>query len=119
MLTHLFATIITIAFGAVTGLAELRAADVQRPATLLFCFACLLGAAYPDGAWRRALMLGLSVPLAQWVASVAGEPLPFALPDYAAGFLALLPAAAGTMLGVALRRAYAAHHATHRDEPRI
>ena len=119
MLTHLLATLATIAFGAVTGIAELRAADVQRPALLLFCFACLLGAAYPDGAWRRALLLGLSVPLAQWVASLTGEPLPFALPDYAAGFLALVPAAAGTLLGVGVRRAYAAHHAPHRDDPRL
>lgn len=113
MLTHLFATLIAITFGALTGLAEVRAHDVQGPAVMLFCFAALVGAAYPDGAWRRALVLGLSVPLAQAISQATGRALPYALPDLAVSSLALLPAFAGTYLGVALRRLYVAQHEKH------
>ena len=72
MLSNLAATLAVIAFGTLTGmsgLAELHTQEVQGMGVLLFMFACLVGAAFPDGAWRRALMLGFSVPFAHWVVS--------------------------------------------------
>ena len=112
MLSNLAATLAVIAFGTLTGmsgLAELHSQEVQGMAVLLFMFACVVGAAFPDGAWRRALMLGFSVPLAQWVSQKTGQALPYPMPDQATAFLAIVPALVGTWLGVGLRRAYGAH----------
>ena len=116
MLSNLAATLAVIAFGTLTGLsnlAELHSQEVQGMAMMLFMFACLVGAAFPDGAWRRALMLGLSVPFAHWVSLKTGQSLPYAMPDTATAFLAVVPAFIGTYLGVGLRRAYGAHEEKH------
>jgi hypothetical protein len=116
MLSNLAATLAVIAFGTLTGmsgLAELHSQEVQGMAVLLFTFACLVGAAFPDGAWRRALMLGFSVPLAQWVSQKTGQALPYPMPDLGTAFLAIVPAMVGTWVGVGLRRAYGAHEEKH------
>src|SRR5215213_7620155 len=89
--------------GTLTGLTDLRAEQMQPAALTLATFGCMLGAAYPDGAWRRALVLGLSVPLAQVISSVTGVVLPYPAPRLGEAFLALIPAFVGTYLGVGLR----------------
>ena len=109
MLTNLAATLAVIAFGTLAGVAELQTHEVQGMAVMLFMFACLVGAAFPDGAWRRALVLGLSVPIAHWLSHATGRALPYPMPDLATASLALVPAFVGTWLGVALRRAWAMH----------
>ena len=116
MLTNFAATLAVIAFGTLTGmsgLAELHSVEVQGMAVLLFMFACLVGAAFPDGAWRRALMLGLSVPFAHWVSLRTGQVLPYPMPDQTTAFFAVVPAFVGTWVGVGLRRAYGAHEEKH------
>lgn len=113
MLTSFAATLAAITFGTVTGMAELQMQEVQGVAIMIFMFACLVGAAFPDGAWRRALALGLSVPLAHWVSHKTGQPLPYPLPDLTTAFLAVVPAFVGTYLGVGLRRAYGEHQEKH------
>lgn len=113
MLTSVTATLVAVLVGTLAGLAPIRAEDVQAPATLVFSFALLLGAAYPDGAWRRALVLGLSVPLAHGISHYTGRPLPYELPDLTIAFLALVPAFAGTLVGVGARRAYVAQQEKH------
>ena len=113
MLTHLAATLAAVMFGTITGMAELQSQQVQGVAIMIFMFACLVGAAFPEGAWRRALALGLSVPFAHWVSHQTGQPLPYPLPDLATAFLAVVPAFVGTYLGVGLRRAYGDHQEKH------
>ena len=116
MLSNLVATFAVIAFGTLTGMngfAELHSQEVQGMAALLFMFACVVGAAFPDGAWRRALMLGLSVPFAQWVSVKTGQALPYPMPDLSTAFLAVVPAFMGTWLGVGLRRMYGTHEEKH------
>ena len=99
--------------GALTGLIEMRAEQMQPAALSLATFACMLGAAYPDGAWRRALMLGLTVPLAQIISTATGVALPYPLPRLAEAFLAVIPALVGTYLGVGLRRLVDAQQQKH------
>jgi hypothetical protein len=98
-----------------TGYAGANVAEIQLPAFLLMSLACLLGAVYPNGAWRRALMLGLSVPLAHVVARVTGAALPSPMEhqDQMTAFLALVPAFVGTYLGVGMRRLWMAQHKEH------
>ncbi len=106
MLTKLILWV-TLAVGAVSGVGDARFAEVRVPA-LIFCVGWLLGAAQPQGAWRRALVLGLSLPLAHAVSRATGSPLPYPTPGLATSFLALVPAFAGTYAGVASRRRWAA-----------
>ena len=89
--------------GALTGLLEMRAEQMQSVALTIATFGFMLGAAYPDGAWRRALMLGLSVPFAQLISTATGVALPYPVPPFVEAFLALVPAFIGTYVGVALR----------------
>jgi hypothetical protein len=91
-------------FGTLTGLTGMRAEQMQPAALTLATFACMLGAAYPDGAWRRALMLGLSVPLAQLISTATGVALPYPAMRLVEACLALVPAFVGTYVGVGLRR---------------
>jgi len=112
MVTNLAATLAAIAFGTLAGMRgfpELHTQEVQGMAIMIFMFACLTGAAFPEGAWRRALVLGLTVPFAYWVSHKTGQALPYPLPDLATSFLAVVPAFVGTYLGVGLRRAYGAN----------
>jgi hypothetical protein len=88
----------------------MRVGDVRSSAVplvgALFGAGWLLGAAQPDGAWRRALVLGLSVPLAHAAAAATHTLLPFATPSFMVACLALVPAGLGSWAGVAARRAW-------------
>jgi hypothetical protein len=105
--------LLTVFLGTLTGYVDLRVSDVQLPAFLLMSFACLLGAMHPNGAWRRALMLGLSVPLAHVIARVTGTTLPYTMESGASTFLALIPAFLGSYLGVGMRRLWVAQQKEH------
>jgi hypothetical protein len=110
MLTNSVLALVTVAFGTLVGIPDLSAANVQPAALLILSFGAVLGVAYPDGAWRRAVMLGLSVPLAHVVAQVTGTVLPYPVPHLADTFLALVPAFVGTFVGVGVRRLVAPAH---------
>jgi hypothetical protein len=107
MLTKAVLMLVTIALGTLVGYTDLRAEEVQPAVLMIVSFGAVLGAAYPDGAWRRALMLGLSVPLAHLVSHYTGRVLPYPVPRFADTFLALIPAFVGSYIGVALRRVVA------------
>lgn len=107
MLTKALLVVVTIALGTLVGYTDLRAEEVQPAALMLATFGAVLGGAYPEGAWRRALMLGLSVPVAHLVSQYTGRVLPYPVPHFADTFLALIPAFVGTYLGVGLRRVVA------------
>ncbi|HET7459485.1 MAG TPA: hypothetical protein VFJ74_17675 [Gemmatimonadaceae bacterium] len=114
MLTKAVLFLVTIALGTLVGFSDLRMEEVQPVALMLLSFGLVLGAAYPEGAWRRALMLGLSVPLAHLVSQYTGRVLPYPVPSFAAGFVALIPAFVGSYIGVGLRRVVA----PPREQPR-
>ena len=107
MLTKAVLVLVTLAVGTLVGYPDLRAEEMQPAVLMIVSFGAVLGAAYPDGAWRRALMLGLSVPLAQLVSRYTGHVLPYPVPRFADTFLALIPAFVGSYIGVALRRVVA------------
>ena len=115
MLIKTVLVLLTLAFGSLVGYTDLRAEEVQPAVLLIGSFAALLGAAYPDGAWRRGLLLGLSVPLAHVVSQLTGTVLPYPLPSFADTFLALIPALVGSYVGVGLRRLVAP---AQKEQPR-
>ena len=101
MMTGITTLTAIIAAGA---FADVRVAEVQGPGAILFGAGYVLGAAHPDGAWRRALALGLAMPLAHVVARLTGTALPYQVDDFAITLLGLVPSFVGTLLGVASRR---------------
>lgn len=114
MLTKSVLLLLTVAFGTLIGYSDLRAEEME-PAAMLLSFAVLLGAAYPESAWRRGLLLGLSVPVAHVISILTGTVLPYPVPGFVDGFLALIPAMVGTYLGVGLRRIVAP---VQKEQPR-
>jgi hypothetical protein len=115
MLIKTVLLLVTVALGSLVGYTDIRAEEMQPAVLLLLSFAALLGAAFPDGAWRRGLLLGLSVPVAHVVSQLTGTVLPYPLPRFADTFLALIPAMIGSYLGVGLRRLVAP---VHKEQPR-
>ena len=115
MLTKSVLLLLTVAFGSLVGYTDVRAQEVQPAGLLILSFATLLGAAFPDGAWRRGLLLGLSVPVAHVLSQLTGTVLPYPVPHFADTFLALIPAMVGSYLGVGLRRIVAP---VHKEQPR-
>ena len=107
MLTKAVLVLVTVALGTAVGYTDLRAEEIQPAVLMIVSFGAVLGAAYPEGAWRRALMLGLSVPLAHLVSHYTGHVLPYPMPRFADTFLALIPAFVGSYIGVGLRRVVA------------
>ncbi len=96
--------LLTVVAGVFVGVADLRSPEVQGPVAILFAAAFFLAAWHPDGAWRRGLMLGLSVPLAHLVAHFSGRVLPYTVENPATTLLAIIPAMLGTMAGMAVSR---------------
>ncbi len=103
-MTGTLALLLTVVTGVFVGVADLRSPEVQGPVAVLFAAAFFLAAWHPDGAWRRGLMLGLSVPLAHLVAQLTGRVLPYTVEHPASTLLALIPAMLGTMVGMAVSR---------------
>jgi hypothetical protein len=68
--------------------------------------ACLLTAVIaPAGAVLRAIVAALSVPLVYFIATLLDLTIPYPpTPHYAVTVVALVPALAGTLIGLALRR---------------
>jgi hypothetical protein len=103
-MTGTLALLLTVAAGVVAGVTDLRSPDVQGPVGVLFAAAFLLAAWHPEGARRRGLMLGLSVPLAHLVARFTGHALPYTVEPPVSTLLAIVPAMLGTMVGVGVSR---------------
>ena len=103
-MTGMLAMLLTVAAGVVVGVTDLRTADVQGPVAVLFSAGFVLAAWHPDGAWRRGLMLGASVPFAHLVAQVTHHPLPYTVDHPASTMLAFVPAMLGTGVGMLVSR---------------
>jgi len=103
-MTGTLALLLTMVAGVVAGVTDLRSTEVQGSVGVLFAAAFFLAAWHPDGAWRRGLMLGMSVPLAHLVSQVTGQALPYTVEHPVATLLAVVPAMLGSMVGVAVSR---------------
>ena len=103
-MTGSLALLLSVATGMLVGVTDLRTESMQGPGGVLFAAAFFLAAWHPDGAWRRGLMLGLSVPLAEIVSQVTGRALPYTVENPYATLLAIVPAMHGTMVGMAEAR---------------
>ena len=103
-MTAVLAMLVTVAAGVVVGVTDLRSIDVQGPVAVLFSAGFILAAWHPDGAWRRGLMLGASVPLAHIVARLAHQSLPYSVDHPASTLLAFVPAMLGTGVGMLVSR---------------
>jgi hypothetical protein len=67
--------------------------------------AFVLALILPAGAVPRAIVMGLSIPAVYFAATLLDITIPFPpLPHFAVTIVALVPALAGTLLGLALRR---------------
>jgi hypothetical protein len=98
------ALLLTVAAGIVAGVTDVRSSEVQGPVAVLFAAAFFLAAWHPDGAWRRGVMLGLSVPLAHLVSHFTGHQLPYTVDHPVSTLLAVIPAMLGTGVGMAVSR---------------
>lgn len=83
---------------------DLHNSEVQAAALVLVVSGCLLGTIWPSGAWRWAIVLGLSIVIGDYAAPhwhlVAREPEPV---NWGA-MVALIPAFIGTYAGVGVRK---------------
>ena len=103
-MTGTLALLLTMAVGVVAGVSDLRSTEVQGSVGVLFAAGFVLAAWHPDGAWRRGLMLGMSVPLAHLVSQLTGHALPYTVEHPIATLLAVVPAMLGTLVGMAVSR---------------
>ncbi len=103
-MTGPIALLLTVAAGVLVGVIDVRSVEVQGSVGVLFAAAFFLAAWHPEGAWRRGLMLGMSVPLAHLVSSVTGHALPYTVDSPVSTLLAVVPAMLGTMVGMAVSR---------------
>ncbi len=97
--------VLALGLGLLIGYVDLHVKEVQLPALLMIAGGCFLGFARPFQAWRRALPLGLGIPLAHLFGRVLGHSPPYPVP----GFLELtiitqVPAFIGVYLGALTAR---------------
>jgi len=109
---------IVVAMAVWLGYIDQRTTEVQGTLLFLLPFGFVLGALRPRHAWRWALVLGLSIPVAGVIArflgiepvglvharAVTGRPLPFTYRQALTGLIALVPAFIAVYAGVAARR---------------
>src|SRR5512142_2366701 len=60
---------LTLAFGALLGYIDLNSSEVQLPMFCLLLFSFTLGVCQPKAAWRWGVLIGLSLPVAYYVAA--------------------------------------------------
>ncbi|HEY4101109.1 MAG TPA: hypothetical protein VGM20_09555 [Gemmatimonadales bacterium] len=96
-------SILALGIGVFAVSVDLHNDEVQATVLVLVVSSFVLGLGWPRGAWRRALILGLMIPIGDYVLPRLGllaTPQPF----NAGAFVALIPAAIGTGAGILLRR---------------
>ena len=90
--------------GIACGIFDLRTGRSETTALLLGGAAMLFALGSPLGAVPRAVVLGACIPLVYFVATLLDLTIPYPpVPHYAATAIAVVPALAGALLGLALR----------------
>ena len=103
------ALLVALPLGVLVGIVDSRAEEVQPAVLLLALFGAGLGALAPRAPIAAGVVLGLGVPLVQGYMRLQHIALAYPTNGYAGTFLALIPAAAGALVGAALRRTLGAH----------
>src|SRR5579859_8153604 len=60
--------VLALAFGVLLGYIDLNSREVQLPMACLLLFSFTLGVLQPRAAWRWGVLMGLSLPIAYFVA---------------------------------------------------
>ena len=98
-------TLLTFFLASASAWLRLHTAMVHGPLLALLAAATVLAALEPRHAWRWAVMLGFSVPLAQGIAHLTGAALPGEVAKFTWPYIAVVPAFIGAALGLGVRRA--------------
>lgn len=97
--------LLALAAGVGIGVYNFTTGDALMTAVLLAVAGFVLAVVRPSFAWMSATVVGLGVPLVYLGATVGGVAIEYPpTPNLAATLLALLPAVAAALLGLALRR---------------
>ena len=96
---NLFGMMASLFLGWLTGFINLSTSEPQFPVLLLLAFGFFLGFTTPKSVWKQALVLGLFVPLSQfiWIEVTHQNELFFS--DGVGSLISFLPAFGGVYLG--------------------
>jgi hypothetical protein len=91
--------------GLACGLYDLQTGRSDTMALFLGGGAFILALIVPVGAVPRAIVMGLSIPAVYFLATLLDVTIPYPpMPHWAVSIAALVPAMAGTLLGLAVRK---------------
>lgn len=91
--------------GVACGIYDLHTGRSDTMALFLGGAALILAVLLPSGAVPRAIVMGLSIPAVYLAATLLGLAIPYPpTPHYAVMIVALVPALAGALLGLAVRK---------------
>jgi hypothetical protein len=97
--------LLALAAGIAIGVYNLSTGDTLTTAIMVAAVAFILAIVRPSFAWMSATLVGLGVPLVYLGATLGGLAIEYPpTPNIAATLLALLPAVAAALLGLAVRR---------------
>ncbi|MFN8376030.1 MAG: hypothetical protein U0694_24545 [Anaerolineae bacterium] len=98
---------LALLLAVVTGYVDITADEVQAPMLCILLFSFMLGLLQPKGAWRWALLIGLSIPAATFVGLAINFNFVDAPPRYPITLAVLvIPALVAAYLGVLASRAF-------------
>jgi hypothetical protein len=97
-----FHYVLAVILGIVTAAVDLHASEVQPTLAVLATGGALLGLCAPRGAWKRALVMGLILPLAQVGALALGLQASAATHPYLSRLLIAVPSTAFALAGAAV-----------------
>lgn len=104
-LVRILFLLLAVALGVLAGLFALQGGDLRRIVIFVAAAAFVLAALRPPFAWTSAIVIALGIPGVYLVAMAAGAPIARPPePNVAVTLLALLPALAGALLALFLRR---------------
>ena len=94
-----FGLMTSLFLGCLTAFVNLNSSEPQFPVLLLLSFGFFIGFVVHDHVWKYALVLGIFVPVSQFIWLTASHQADLLLPDGAGSFIALIPSFGGVYLG--------------------
>jgi hypothetical protein len=94
-----FGLMSSIFLGWLTGFVNLNSSEPQLPALLLLSFGFFIGFVARSNVWKLAIVLGMFVPLSQFLWLIASHQSDLLMADGVGSFVALIPAFGGMFLG--------------------
>jgi hypothetical protein len=99
--------LVALAGAIVAGTIQVKQDQLLPTVAFLLLAGLAMGAAWPNGSWRWAIILGLGIPAAYLLAPFLGIAVNEATrPNIIVSAVAILPALAGTSSGVVMRYTY-------------